>query len=156
MTSNSSAPASIPRQKKMRQTVSAEAPSTWTLSSASTATSPPTSSSESTLPPHSVLVSAQTGYKTPAPVSRLPSRSPAEIPVDLEDSDQDRDQDVRSQGLDDGAGDVHVLEEGPGEVHRHEDPAERQVRQRKSNLRYSADAYVFSSEKTVWFSMSGG
>ena len=31
MTSNSSAPASIPRQKKMRQTVSAEAPSTWTV-----------------------------------------------------------------------------------------------------------------------------
>ena len=60
MTTNSSAPAFIPRPKKTRQSVSAEASSTRTPSSASTATSPQTSSSESTLPPHSVLVPAQT------------------------------------------------------------------------------------------------
>ena len=60
MTTNSSAPAFIPRPKKTRQSVSAEASSTRTPSSASSATSPQTSSSESTLPPHSVLVPPQT------------------------------------------------------------------------------------------------
>ena len=38
-----------------------------------------------TLPPHSMLVPAETGYETPAPVSRLPSGSPAEIPVNLDE-----------------------------------------------------------------------
>ena len=38
-----------------------------------------------TLPPHSMLVPAETGYETPAPVSRLPSGSPAKIPVNLDE-----------------------------------------------------------------------
>ena len=80
-------------------------------------------------------------YETPDPVISFPSRSTVDVPVNLDDSDQDRDQGVRSQGQDDGAGDVLDREEGPGEVCCHEDPAERPVRQRKPNVRYSAYMY---------------
>ena len=124
MTGNSSAPAPIPTPRKTKQTAIAEARSTSPPLSVSTTMSPMTPSSESMMPPHPVLPPLQTGYEIPAPVSDLPSRSPTETPVNLADPGQDRDQCVRSQGQEDGAGAVHVREDKPEEVHRHDEPTE--------------------------------
>ena len=97
------------------------------------------------LSPPAVSLPTQASPEIPQLASQLPTWSSTKINDDLTDPDQDRDQGVRSRGENGSAGDVHVCDGDLKEVHRHEAPVERPVRQRKPDMKYSAEEYDLSS-----------